>query len=380
MARRYVPREQQLSPLSGLAHLLDTYTETQREKREREEEENALSLADALQTLELDRLGVREGTAPTRAVPRDQDIFADARPGMAADAAGRSDIGLSLEAARQMRPSELVKREPQVVHLPGSYIRGVGFTERALTDVDLAQLRKEGMRAEKQTADPRYRQLNEDYYLDTESTPDARERRGGAARQLQLLEAFRGMGATPQQLALLQADPDFADEVFDQLNEEAPAPPKIRVGGRDFPDDEVGQNAALAWQEALAEAGRRPDATGDGTRITGEVTRRTAAMAAARAVDRIREQTRELSPAERRNIEPGQIEQQIRSTLSLFGFGSVQELQEEMRTLRLSGVDSGRSPAAAGGGEIDDDEIDRLILENPDLTDEEIAEILRGGS
>ncbi len=155
---------------------------------------------------------------------------------------------------------------------------------------------------------------------------------------------------------------------------------------RRFPDTPAGRAAALAWEETVA--GQRSTgrgATGSGERITGETTRRTLATAAARAIDKIQQDVRELTRYERENLEPGQIERQIRSVLSLFGFESVQELQQEMRTLRLGGVGAGGAPATGGAGEggaagdeveIPPELIDEVMSENPDATEAELIDMV----
>lgn len=382
MPRRFYPRDDQLQPLSLLTTALEGFSEGRREKAAEEDYEEDRSFQGALRALEMDRLGLREGTAPTRPVAVEDSVFQDTGIGMARGAPGPSGLGLSLEATRRMGPKAFAPQPDmsEIVHPAGSFMRGVGFTEKALTRGDLVAIAQDraARDAAIQVADPRYRQLNDDYYVDEEATPEGRASRSSAARQLQVLRSFRDLGASPQQLQLLQADPSFADEVYAQLNEEEDEPEaqRIRVGGRDFPDDETGQAAALAWQTSLREAGRDPDAAGDGTRITGEVTRRAAVSAAAREINRIREEARELARTGT-PLEAGQVERQIRASISLFGFESVQEVEEEARELRTRGVEA--APGAEGVGEVTDDEIRRLMDEHPDLSDEEILELIERG-
>lgn len=367
---RYSPTVQPMSPLHVLAGGIDAADEGRTRKRERKKRDREDSIREALTALELDRAGVREGTAPTRDVEPERDIFRGEGIGMQR---GQTDeLALAGGLGLQRRP------EPQIVHLPGEFIRGVGFTEKALTDQDLVEAtRRRNDPGPRQQEDPRFRQLNDEYFIDQEGTPEARAAAAEQDRATRVMRALEGMGATPEELNLVGADDSFSDDVLGRIDERSKPKeePTIRVQGRDFPDTEEGRNAALAWRESLAEAARSPDATGDGTRITGEVTRRALATAAARELARIRESVREAGPA--KTYEGGEIREQVMNTLSLFGFESVEELEREMRTLRMQGAGGGASPA--GDTALSDEELDRLILENPDLSDEEILELARGG-
>ncbi len=385
MARRYQPREHQLSPLSVLAVGLDSFQEGRREKREREEADQQGSLADALQRMELDELGVREGTAPTRPVAVEDSIFAGERPGMGRGTTGPSGLGMSLDAARQMGPKAFAPRpDPnEIMHHAGSFVRGVGFTEKHLTRGDLDRLRPGGVGGETmQVGDDRYSQLNDDYYVDREATPEARGRRSAAARTMGLLEAFRGMGARPDQLALLEADEGFADEIYDQLNEEEESPEIEGTLNRRFPDTDAGRIAALEWERMVRDARADPDGPGGVESPTREVTRRSVALAAARAVAAIQTAFRTMSQTERDRRRDGGdgLQRDIEGALRPFGYTSLNELNEDMRALRIGNDEL--APASSGqggaGAEFDETEIDRLLEENPDLSDEEIAELLLG--
>ena len=72
-----------------------------------------------------------------------------------------------------------------------------------------------------------------------------------------------------------------------------------------------------------------------------------------------------------RRLERGEsLQREIEAALRLYGFESVEELQATMQGLR----GGGEEPSA----EISDEEIDRLIAQNPDLSDEEILKLLEG--
>lgn len=341
-------------------------------------------------------------------IPEEEDIFAGVLPGLetadprrrAPDVFQGAGIGMQpdttpaagalgqLEQTGQVPPEQ-----PQLLAVPGAYVEGMGFTPRTITDMDLVQERRKAMRQPRTRLAPGVEQVTEDLFFDEARSPAGRERRAEeeatSSRRARLeavlsaVQAGGEEGDIPPEILAEGLDIGVPSGMLRPGRGEEPG--MIRVQGRDFPNTEAGERAALAWREALAEAGRTGGRSGGAAeRITGEVTRRTLATAAARAMDRIRQDVRDLSPYERRNLEPGQIETQIRETLELFGFASPQELESEMRELRLAGTGRTEPGAGAGGagqaGELSDAEIDAIIEANPDLSDEEILALIeRGG-
>lgn len=227
---RFSPTVRPLSGLQVLAEGLDSFQGARRQKEEDELAEQERSITDALRRLQMDELGVREGTAPTRTVAPEQDIFRGEGVGMARGQTG-SPLTASLQAARSMglqRPEP----EPKIVHPAGSFVRGAGFTEKHITDRDLAQLaegpspfvdhtRRRMDPGGREVADPRFRQLNDEFFVDREATPEARaeaqatEERSRAVRALEALGVTGRAGSGEALLAALEAGVP-ASELFEE--------------------------------------------------------------------------------------------------------------------------------------------------------------------
>jgi hypothetical protein len=416
---RYSPRDPGFTPVPGvfdaLSHIATQgatgFTGVRREEEERRllAEERAREAED--REIELHEAGVRRGRGPTEPVPPDEDIFAGAEFGMASERTEHEAPSIFRGAGMGMAPSGAPAQdaltqiqmqgappEPQILALPGAWVEGLGFTERAITDQDLVQESRRRNAVQRQRPRPGFEQVTEDLYIDRAATPAARaeatavrgEERGearevrGEERETERDRQERARLETA--LGALQRGEETSPEVLAELVGQVPGSvlfpdedaDNITVMGRDFPNTPEGEVAAIAWREAMAEASRTGATSGDG-RITGEVTRRTLARAASTAIDRIRNQVREMNAFERGRLPAGYLEDQIRNTLLLFGFESGDELQQEMRALRLTGVGSGPRPTSSAAGasrEPTDEEIAKIIEANPDATDEEIAELI----
>lgn len=392
---RFSPTVDPISGLEVLAEGLHSYADERERNRRLKRQEGREDLEEAAALASARDIGVRGGTAPTRTeTVQAPPIFRGERIGIGR---GARDVGMfegqrpgaagAIEAARRMgRP-----REPQLVARAGAYVPGVGFAPKNLYDTDVQEAVGMQRPETREAEDPRYEQLNDAYYLDTEETPDARRDRAQSDRRSRTVgvlqgiqRAGRGAQLDPELLAQameLDVDPE------DAFGAE-PEPETITMAGRTFPATETGQRAALAWRTAVSEATRAPTGPDSQARITGEVTRRTFALAASRAVQGIRDEVRDASAVGRR-FEPGEVERQINETLRFFGYRTVEELQDEARELRLAGVGgtgddgsptTGSADGSGGARELTDEELDQLILDNPDATDEELLELIgRGG-
>jgi hypothetical protein len=263
----------------------------------------------------------------------------------------------------------------------------MGFTPRLITDQDLVPQSRARAAVPRERAQPGFEQVTDDLYIDRSATPagreEARETRRDREERERLeaaLGALQGGSDDPAVQAAALEGGVPGSQVFPDEDEDT-----ISLSGRDFPNTRAGEIAALAWQESVNEARATGSDTGSDSdaRITGEVTRRTLATAAVRAMQQINDEIRELGASQGGTISDRQ-RRQLASlnrdrddALRSFGFENVQELQEEMRALRLTGV--GGAPEV-GGGELSDADIDRLISQNPDMTDEEILELMERGA
>lgn len=238
---RYSPTVEPRAPdplLAGLNALLEGGRRANAERREREfqEEEQEYvrgrrDVQGAVEAAELDRAGIRRGAAPTRRTEvRAPDVFGDALPGMAAGASGPSPLAAGLQGlALQGRP-----RPPRLVHRAGAYVPGLGFVPKNLTDQDLMGDARMGLAAPetREEADPRYRQLNEGFYVDEEATPEARQSRQEQERMqrlTQVLGALQAGGRDPELLAqALELDVPVS-QVFQDEEEPAPTEEELRA-------------------------------------------------------------------------------------------------------------------------------------------------------
>lgn len=402
---RYSPRDYGYtrSPglLEGLSHIAQQgaqgFVTGEADERQRE----SARLDQELQELELYESGVRRGRAPTEEVPEEEDIFAGELPGQQrtnerSEAApppifrgelpGRSAPATGLEAGLGQMAQQGLPPEPQVVAIPGAYVEGMGFSPRTITDQDLVGHTRAAARVPRTRVQPGYEQATENLYIDREATPAARERRaeteearaqrGMLERGLEAME--RGDMTPSEQADLLESDVPasviFGDEGTG--GDEG----TIRAAGREFPNTPAGAAAALAWIEETAGARRSPGSQED---VTNEVTRRQFANSAIRGIQDAREEWADLTDYQReQRIANGQgIGPTVIEILSLFGYDSMEELQSEISELRGVGVPGARVPRgggepAAGAGEYSEDEIARLVQENPDMSAEEILELL----
>lgn len=412
---RYSPRDPGFTRVPGvldaLSHIATSgaagYTGVNEANRARELEDEERAAARETRETGLFRQGFRRGTAPTEPVPEDEDVFRDmpigmqrerteheppsifrgARPGMAARTPPPLDRALGSLELQEPPPA------PRMLALPGAYVEGMGFTDRAITDQDLVQESRRRNAVPRQRTRQGFEQVTDDLYFDPSASPEGREASMESARDLdrrrrleRALGAVQGGGDMDPALQAELLDLDVpASQVFPDRDANL-----ISVGGRDFPNTPGGERAALAWQEALAEARSTGSGSGSGSdaRITGEVTRRTLATAAARAVSSLDEEIREVRGSSGTTLTDRQRNQLTTlnrardDALRSFGFQTIQELQTEMRALRLSGVgggEGGAPPAGGGGGDLDDAAIDRILLENPDLTDEQVLDLLESG-
>lgn len=150
-------------------------------------------------------------------------------------------------------------RKPKLIALPGAYVRNVGFTERGLTDQDLEALHnpsptREYLTAEGPQPDQNMMRLSgkeggPGYFQDRRTAP-----KSPAERQLEIVAAAREMGATPAEIRMIEADPDFAEKVYARIQGENKADTShdyITVDGRDFPNTEAGASAAEAWRARM---------------------------------------------------------------------------------------------------------------------------------
>jgi hypothetical protein len=420
---RYSPRDPGYtrvpSALDALSHIATSgasgYTreksrQRDEEERQRAEEERERQRGQQEEDRELDLYsrGFVGRDEATEEVPADEDIFAGEgigmqRQGSEAPALFQGALpGLAGQRTQQalgsideFEPPE--PPEPQVLALPGSYVEGLGFTPQAITDQDFVAATQARAATPRRRTRPGVEQVTEDRYFDPARSPEGRretresardvERRGRLTTALAELQDSEGTGGgVPPELQaeLLELDVP-ASQVFGDEDED-----RIRIGGRDFPNTSAGQTAAVEWQRVLAEARSTGGGGGSGgdPRITGEVTRRQIAMAAARSIERIRNEVREMSAYERRNMPPGYLTEEINSILSSFGFTSGREFEEEMRTLRLEGVGgegagpgpgAGGAPGGEAGAEPTDEELAELVRANPGLSAEELLELWERG-
>lgn len=369
---------------------------------------------------DLYRQGFRRGEQPQEAVPEERDIFAGSRigqqertparnpifegqrPGMASDATAGLDDALGAVAAQGAR-------RPQMVAPPGAFVEGMGFARQAIFDTDLmpagdefvestrgrqASPRMEPARGTERVTDELYRDFRPELAAQEDERRSERERR---QRLETVLGALQGGGRLPPEL---QAEGMELGVPTSQLfrEEDEFGEPVITAAGRKFPDNPIGEQAALDWLAATRAATAR-GASGSQDRITGEVTRRSFAMSAANAVRRVQEEFNSMTPQQRARLRDQgfDLQSRIHAVIKVYGFNNMQELQEETRELRLRGVDGfGVDERPAGGmmpdpgGDIDfgddgmvtitDDDIDAILEANPDASIEEIeAILLRGG-
>lgn len=415
---RFSPRDPGFTRVPTLAEGLGTLAQSagaaQEDARDRRIEDELLEEEELERTLDRFERGFTD--RPRREpVPEDEDvfrgagiglqrteaedpgIFRDARPGMAADAPGitrpgrqPSPLAQGLGTMAQERGPIQTQEQEDVLSIPGAFVEGLGFTPRAIRSSDLVEqnrARAQAIAGPRERLAPGVEQVSEGMFFDPEQTREGRQARQDTSRSTE-----RQARLTAVLGAIQRGDEDISPEILaEALELGVPqhmlrgegANGEIRVQGRDFPNTPAGERAALAWREAVAEAGRTGGAGGSAERITGEVTRRTLATAAARALDGIRQDVRELTDYERRNLQAGQIQRQIQETLTLFGFESAEELQREMRELRLAGT-GGAPPGGDGDGgggvEISDELIDRVMQENPDASEEELMDLVLAAS
>jgi len=335
----------------------------------------------------------------TETVPDQEDVTLGARVGMAGQEQARvpdifEQAGIGLQRGNTPAAGALGEiaqggaPEPQVLAIPGAYVEGLGFTPRPIHDTDLVDARQAAARRQRERLAPGVERATDDYFFDERLSPqgraDARQDERDTTRRSRLeavLEAVgRGEEDLPPEIMAEGLELGLSERFLRGEQGGASGDDTIRVQGRTFPNTEAGQRAALAWREAVAEAGRSGSGTGAGARVTGETTKRTLAMAAARALDSIRGDFRDMSPFEQSRVPAGFMESQIRETLELFGFESVDELQTEMRNLRLVGLGGQGGQPTGQGDELTDEQIDAIIQQNPDATPEEILELIgRGG-
>jgi len=405
---RYSPRDPGFTHvpgvLEGLSSIATAGAQGYQAGKQTKQDEEDRKLKEALNALAGYESGLREGQAPREAVPEEEDIFRGEPVGPAQS--GRTEVApplfqgvrpgqvaaTGLEGALEQLQMDGAPPEPQVVALPGAYVDGMGFAPRAITDQDLVgDTRARAARPRTRTVGGA-QQLTEDYYLDPSGTPEARaeqktireegrdtaRERRERARLEAALGGVAGMRLPPEQTAELLGEVP-GSTLFDN-----PDPDQIRVGGRLFPNTPAGEAASLAWQESLSDARAQGSGSGGGANTTAEVTRRQFALAASRAIADLQEEFRSMSRRERdRAISEGRsIQENVQAVLDIFGYDSVPELQDEMRTLRLSGGarGAGRSSApGVGPDQLNDEEIDALIEANPDMSDEEILELINQG-
>lgn len=378
---RFTPTDRPVSPLHVLAGGFDALSEG----RARKEQKRRGRLGEALELARAREFGVMPGGQPEEAVSPERDVLSGARPGMAGQqqpqliSVLRAAGGLGLQ---RQQP------EPKIVHPAGSFIRGVGFTEKAITDMDLVQ-HTQGRNA----ADPRMvpaegtEPLNEDFHLDTSRTPQGRaeaQQRAESERLRRVLGGIQGAGRNGE------LDPELiaqgleaglpASQLFREPEEEKPRATRlVRSGNRNvLVYSDTGE--PVREYDPIPTAGGR----GAGDPGSNEVTRRSIATAAAREVARIQQElTSSVRPPD-----AGTVQRRIQAAITPYGFDSIDELSAEMRDLRIDGLEnvpsSGAPPAPASDDEgeadvdLDFDQIDRWLEEG--LTDEEITERLMGGA
>lgn len=403
---RYSPTTQQISALEALAEVGHSVADRRDEVRDRRADEEARAAEDAerREGVDLDRgmRGLRRGTAPTRMEEmRAPEMFEQELPG-----ASRYDEGADVpDIFEDERPSflpgpraplpqatgeapppaldgalaELQRpRKPKVRHLAGSYVRGMGFTERTLTDQDVfggaapgEQLRQPQTR---ETADPRYRQVTDDYYLDEEATPEARTVRakvageeadfGRESGRLEGVLSRLGRGGRAEAEAMAAGVPGSV--VFDEPDEPDPVRGTVvRSGNRNVLIDPT-TGDTLKQYDPLPEPGGRGRGAGDdpGSRL---VALRQRAMGAARAVLAIQQGFARSTVGFQ---DPGAVNARITAALRPFGFRSVDELEESMRSLGLEDDTPGAGEPEAEPVTIE--EIDAFLDDHPEITDEQI--------
>lgn len=414
---RYSPRDPGFTPVptlgDALASLARSGGEAQRTieeredlERQRDELERRRGVEEEDREVELFESGfTREPRRET--IPEEEDVFADALPGLETADPRRRPPDVFEGAGIGMQPDEtpaagalgqleqtgeIPAEQPEILAVPGSFVEGMGFTPNAIRSDDFVEARRQSMSRARTRMAPGVEQVTENLFFDESRTPgarqEARDTERDSARRARLEAVLGAVGEgddVPPEVLAEGLELGVPSRMLEGGGRDEPG--TIRVSGRDFPNTPTGEAAALAWREAVAEAGRTSGGgrTGSAERITGEVTRRTLATAAARAMDKIRSDVRDLTPFERRNLEPGQIETQIRETLELFGFDSPAELQEEMRELRLAGTGgqgqtTGFDEGAGGGGggeiEVPADLVDQVMEEFPNATQEELTDIV----
>ena len=407
---RYSPRDpgytRSPSLLEGLSHIVESgargYTTGEADSDRRE----SARLDQELQELELYQGGVRRGRAPTEEVPEEEDIFGGELPGQQrtnerSEAAppifqgalpGRSRPSTGLEAGLGDIAAAGVPPEPEIVAVPGSYVEGMGFTDRIITDQDLVAHTRAANRVPRRRVQPGYQQATDDLYIDEAATPEGREAARETAQQREQrrqLEASLGMLqeggrealSASDQATLMEGDVPSSVIFGSQATSSSRRDPaEIQAALerlRQNPDDPQAQARAFAAGVPASQVWPRP--ASDEADITNEVTRRQFATRALTAIQDAREEWADMTQYQR--------DQRIASNQGLgavinrivrdFSYDSVEEFQQELRDLRLTGVGAGGEPAPApGGGDISDELIQQLVRDNPNLSAEEIYQML----
>lgn len=243
------------------------------EDEERGRRQGREDLATALSEISFQQAGGRRfETPPTRELSPDEDVFAGARPGMAAQVGGGGIFegarpGMGGGVADQLEQVAFPgrPRTPSIIAPAGAFVPGVGFAPRHITDRDMQP--SIGMtgagRGPRQVPDSRYTHLTGDRYLDTQAG-----RVEDAEDPMALAQALMAMGATQEEAMLVLQDPARATQVLSRIEgrEQQFSEEELRAAG--IPENQISaalRDPQLARQLMTA---RDPAAGGAGRQLT----------------------------------------------------------------------------------------------------------------
>jgi hypothetical protein len=290
---------------------------------------------DELEDIARQKVGIYRGKAPSS----DHDAFAGQRPGMAQHGGEGAGMGLA-DGIRDFLGGGATSLEgdpgePEVIALPGQYVRGIGVTKRAiLAPPPQPQLRT---MADANQPAPRqnFRQLTENFYEAEVETPEYKaeqQREQAAARQelelADMLKAYKGAGLNDGQAQVALRRPELVDDFMRQDDDAGPKPP---VRGTKEWYDMLREEAAIAGRARVQY--RTTNGSGDDEDEGDETGHRQRVLGAAREIAALQEDDFEASS--------GGMQLQAQRIARAYGFDSHADLDAALKAIGQPG--SGRT-------------------------------------
>ena len=214
------------------------------------------------------------------------------------------------------------------IALPGQFVRGVGYTSQALYAQPSFQAVAQSMLGPERrpTHAPGRVHLTDEWDLDLEALPEARQQAREAEKYAEAVERYIAAGLKPEQAAIAAMHPDLLDDfLFPKREKWVPSTKEEAI---DYEVEVARRTYPYRFAPDKYKGGSEDPDRVSATQLM--IGLRQLALDAARTISRIPRPDPYASPEDIQSYKDA-----VNETLSYFGYGSLAELQDDLRRLRI---------------------------------------------